>query len=49
MRYVRTNIYLTSQQKAGLKQSAQKQGVKPAELIRRIVDAFLHKEVRRAG
>lgn len=47
MRYTRTNIYLTLSQKDGVKQSATKQGLKPAELIRRIVDAFLQKEARR--
>ncbi len=49
MTYTRTNIYLTPLQKQGVKDLAIKQGVKPAELIRRIVDAYLRKEASHAS
>jgi hypothetical protein len=41
MSYIRTNIYLTDVQKRGLEQVALTQGLKTAELIRRILDSFL--------
>ena len=42
MSYIRTNIYLTDVQKAALTQVALVQGLKTAELIRRVLDAFLN-------
>lgn len=41
MSYIRTNIYLTDVQKHALKTVALTQGLKTAELIRRVLDAFL--------
>lgn len=42
MSYIRTNIYLTDVQKRALKEVAFTQGLKTAELIRRILDMFLN-------
>lgn len=46
--YVRTNIYLTTRQKTTLEVLASEQGLKTAELIRRLLDKAL-KEVQRGS
>lgn len=41
MAYTRTNIYLTETQKVAIEEIALERGLKTAELIRRIIDAYL--------
>lgn len=46
---IRTNIYLTAEQKAALDRLSSKSGAPVAELIRRFVDAGLKKEAGRGA
>jgi len=42
MAFVRTQVYLTPEQHTSLKEEARKHGVSLAELLRHVVDEYLH-------
>jgi len=45
----RTNIYFTERQRKELAKEAKKLGITPAELVRRILDAYLDNKLHQGG